>query len=357
MKEFIIVTFFYLCWSVSFGLSNAAIDEDRQYFQQFKLVYNKHYETNTEERKRERLFLKNFAFIEEHNLNYTKGLTNYELGVNEYADLSDEEFTNIMIASDDSIDTQSVFEQGATFIPPANVELPDAVDWRELGAVTEVKKQDLCGAAWAFTTTGALEGQYFRKTSKLISLSEQNLIDCTIPYGNKGCRGGTKERSFLYVRDNGGINSAAVYPYRAQLGPECLFDVSAIVTKSKGFVKLMPNDENALKAAAATVGPIAVKVNAKCFRKKFYRQGIFDDEACKEHKSNHAMLLVGYGRDNVTNKDYWILKNSWGHSWGMDGYMKIPRHVNYGGIAMRASYPLMQIFRICNATYSKCVQQ
>ncbi|XP_053945914.1 procathepsin L-like [Anastrepha ludens] len=307
----------------------------------FQLVYGKHYETDSEERRREDVFLKNFALIEEHNLNYTKGLSNFELGVNEYADLSAEEFASLLIVNEDIHDMPSVFEQGATFIPPANVEFPAAVDWRELGAVTEVKKQNRCGSCWAFSATGALEGQHFRKTSKLISLSEQNLIDCTITYGNKGCRGGIKERGFLYVRDNGGINSAAVYPYRAQLGPECLFDASAIVATSKGFVRLTPDDEYNLLAAVATVGPIAVKINSHCLRQQFYRQGIFDDDACSEGQPNHAVLVVGYGRDNVTNTDYWILKNSWGVSWGMDGYIRVPRHVNYGGIARSASYPLV----------------
>lgn len=167
------------------------------------------------------------------------------------------------------------------------------------------------------------------------------MIDCTITYRNKGCQGGNKERSFLYIRDNGGINSAAVYPYRAQLDAECLFDASAIAAKSKGFVNIATDDEQALMAAVATVGPISVKVNSKCLRKQFYRQGVFNDELCEERKPNHAMLLVGYGRDNTTNVDYWILKNSWGVSWGMDGYINVPRHVNYGGIAMGPSYPLV----------------
>ncbi|XP_050330686.1 procathepsin L-like [Bactrocera neohumeralis] len=330
-----------LSLSIALRISRAAIVEDSKHFQQFKLVYNKHYESDAEELKRERIFLKHFAFIEEHNQNFTKGLTSFELGINEYADVSEEEFASAMSGSDEIYDFPSVLKQGATFITPANVELPDSVDWRELGAVTEVKKQGRCGSCWAFATTGALEGQHFRKTSKLVSLSEQNLLDCTITYGNKGCNGGNKERSFLYIRDNGGINAAAAYPYRAQLDAECLFDASAIAAKSKGFVKITPDDEDALKAAVATVGPIAVKVNAKCFRKQFYRQGIFNDKLCEERKPNHAMLLVGYGRDNTTNMDYWILKNSWGVSWGMDGYINVPRHVNFGGIAIRPSYPLV----------------
>ncbi|CAD6992699.1 unnamed protein product [Ceratitis capitata] len=320
---------------------SAAIVEDHKHFQQFKLVYNKHYATDTEERRRESIFLKHSAFIEEHNQNYTKGLTSFELGINEYADWSEEEFMSFMSGSDEIHDIRNVMKQGATFIPPANVKLPDAVDWRELGAVTGVKKQGRCGSCWAFAATGALEGQHFRKTSKLISLSEQNLVDCTLTYGNKGCNGGIKERGFLYVRDNGGINSEVTYPYRAQQDAECLFDASAIAATSKGFVRIQPEDEYALLAAVATVGPIAVKMNMKCLRKQFYRQGVFNDQLCEERRPNHALLLVGYGRNNVTNEDYWILKNSWGVSWGMDGYITVPRNVNFGGIALGPSYPLV----------------
>lgn len=188
-----------------------------------------------------------------------------------------------------------------------------------------------------------MEGQHFRKTSELISLSEQNLIDCTIlNYNNHGCSGGFKERAYIYVRDNGGIATEESYPYQAITNPECHFNASTVGAIGNGFVLMPKGDELSLTIAVATVGPISVALHGKCLNLQFYNEGIFDDLNCGPTAPlKHGVLIVGYGHDNDTDMDYWIIKNSWGANWGQNGYMQIPRFINFAGVANRGSYPLL----------------
>lgn len=177
----------------------------------------------------------------------------------------------------------------------------------------------------------------------MISLSEQNLIDCTLlNYNNDGCSGGFKERSFIYVRDNAGIDTEQSYPYQAKENSECYFNASTIGAVGKGFIVMPQGDEIAMTIAVATVGPIGVDLNGKCLKLQFYKDGIYDDIDCSPTAPlKHSVLIVGYGRDSDTVMDYWIIKNSWGADWGMEGYVKIPRFQNYAAVANRASYPLV----------------
>ncbi|XP_063362613.1 cathepsin L-like [Cydia amplana] len=216
--------------------------------------------------------------------------------------------------------------------------LPDYVDWREKGAVTEVKTQGHCGSCWAFSTTGALEGQVFIKTNRLISLSEQNLIDCTSNYRCRGCGGGWMNNAFQYIKDNGGINTEASYPYEAQ-NDQCRYNPNNVGATNNGYVKI-PRDENKLKEAVATVGPIAITINSLPSI-HHYGDGVYYDQDCDPDKHNHAVLAVGYGTD-ADGGDYWIVKNSWGKGWGRSGYIKMARNRdNNCGIASSASYPLV----------------
>lgn len=220
-----------------------------------------------------------------------------------------------------------------------NVNLSETVDWTSKGAVTPVKDQGRCGSCWAFAATGALEGQHFRKTGKLISLSEQNLVDCTRGYGCKGCDGGHVDRSFRYIRDNNGIDSEYSYPYLAHEN-YCVFDSSNVAATDKGFALLTTGLETTLQQAVATIGPISVYINViDSFM--HYHSGIYYDESCDPLKVNHAVLVVGYGTDR-TGGDYWLVKNSWSKSWGEAGYIKMARNRNNNcGIVSYPIYPIV----------------
>ncbi|KAL6261290.1 hypothetical protein P5V15_008812 [Pogonomyrmex californicus] len=306
----------------------------------FKLHHKKAYKSPIEEGYRMKIFLDNKRKIAEHNRRYEMKEVSYKLGMNKYGDMLHHEFVNTLNGFNKSVSNvgQSV---GATFISPANVVLPKEVDWREHGAVTAVKDQGHCGSCWAFSTTGSLEGQHFRQSGVLVSLSEQNLIDCSGKYGNNGCNGGLMDYAFQYVRDNRGLDTEKSYPYEAE-DDKCRYNPRNNGATDVGFVDIPQGDEEKLKAAVATIGPISVAIDASRESFQLYREGIYYDPDCSSENLDHGVLIVGYGTDPETDQDYWLVKNSWGETWGRDGYIKMARNKeNHCGIASSASYPLV----------------
>ncbi|XP_068031077.1 cathepsin S-like isoform X2 [Anomalospiza imberbis] len=195
-----------------------------------------------------------------------------------------------------------------------------------------------CGSCWAFSAVGALEAQVKLKTGNLVSLSAQNLVDCSGMYGNKGCAGGFMTEAFQYIIDNGGIESEESYPYTAQNGT-CHYNASARAASCSRFLELPEGDEAALRDAVATVGPVAVAIDATRPGFFLYHSGVFDDPQCSQ-EVNHGVLVVGYG--SLENKEYWLVKNSWGVHFGDAGYIRMARNAsNLCGIASYASYPLI----------------
>lgn len=232
-------------------------------------------------------------------------------------------------------------DEGSVDYVPSHVALPASIDWRDKGAVTRVKDQgSFCGSCWSFATTGAIEGQYFLKTGHLLSLSEQNLVDCSQPFGNFGCNGGYINRAFLYIIQSGGIKTEETYPYRGVEG-SCRSPFYSAGAQIHDYVTIRRSNETKLQEAIATIGPIPVYIDASLPSLHHYSRGIYYDHHCDSSNMNHAVLVVGYGTDEH-ERDYYIVKNSWGTSWGDGGYFRIARnHHNHCGIANYAYYPLI----------------
>uniref|UniRef100_A0A8C2D7J7 Cathepsin 12 n=1 Tax=Cyprinus carpio TaxID=7962 RepID=A0A8C2D7J7_CYPCA len=205
------------------------------------------------------------------------------------------------------------------------------VDYRAQGYVTEVKDQGYCGSCWAFSTTGAIEGQMFKRTGRLMSLSEQQLVDCSRTYGTYGCSGAWMANAYDYVIHKG-LESSDSYPYTSA--------VSHLRYSALDYSFIPAGDEQALADAVATIGPITVAIDADHPSFLFYSSGIYKESNCNPNNLNHAVLVVGYGSEG--GKDYWIIKNSWGTGWGEGGYMRMIRNgKNTCGIASYALYPIV----------------
>lgn len=210
---------------------------------------------------------------------------------------------------------------------PYPSSFPTGVDWRKSNPaiLTPIKDQGSCGSCWAFTTAETVETYLAIATGKLSVLSPQNVVSCTPnPYncgGSGGCNGAIAELGFEYIRQNG-ITTEQAWPYQAVTGT-CTTAGHTPVAKVSGCNKLGVNNYTDLLAAVATIGPIAVSVDASTW--STYRSGIFS--GCDKEKTmdiDHAVQLVGYGAENGVS--YWIIRNSWGSSWGENGFIRLLRH-------------------------------
>jgi len=303
----------------------------------WKELHGKRY-LDAEEHVRRATWEDNLKLVQEHNLKADLGEHSYWLNMNKFADMTNAEFVKTMNGYDMSMKGQRE-QHRHEFVRNPNVNLPDTVDWRTQGYVTEVKDQGQCGSCWAFSTTGSLEGQHFKQTGKLVSLSEQNLVDCSGSYGNQGCNGGLMDQAFEYIKDNKGVDTETSYPYEA-VDDKCRFTTANVGATDTGFTDIKSKDESALQEAVATVGPISVAIDASHASFQLYHHGIYNEIFCSQIRLDHGVLAVGYGNDS--GKDYWLVKNSWGEGWGDSGYIKMTRNKrNQCGIATAASYPLV----------------
>ncbi|KAI4803896.1 hypothetical protein KUCAC02_025543 [Chaenocephalus aceratus] len=320
--------------------SCASISSDDLEFHAWKVQFGRSYNSPVEEAQRREIWLNNRRLVQKHNIMADQGIKSYRLGMTKFADMENEEYRHLISKGCLGFFNTSLPQTGPAFLRlPGETDLPNSVDWRVKGYVTEVKDQMDCGSCWAFSATGSLEGQHFRKTGKLVSLSEQQLVDCSGDYGNSGCNGGLAKHAFNYIEANGGIETENSYPYRAMDG-ECRHNPALSAATCTGYIRVNQGDEVALKDAVATMGPVSVSIDVSHASFKLYHSGLYDEPKCSSSKLGHAVLAVGYGSDN--GHDYWLVKNSWGIGWGDQGYIKMSRNKhNQCGIATQATYPLV----------------